>query len=423
MRQTIIYPNVDSNSTQFHSILCPSIERALRLKSSALVAFMSRALAECRANLSRIRAEISRLERSLGPLRIAEKVIQEQLQSYRYPVMTLPNEITAEIFTQFLPPYPLCPPATGPSSPTLFTHVCRKWRDVALTTPSLWRAIKVSFWDDRWRRFEGGPGVLNLEQKINLVKSWLSRSGSCPLSIQMDVTRFIIPPHEFLAELYLHRTRWEYVDFVLPRVYNTFLRGPMPSLRALNLDIRGHEAVGTTGTGLTTRDVPRLRAVTLVSLFAIDLPWAQLTSLTLRAGSPDWFDILAQCVNLIECELAFFFVPSQVPGIKLGSLESLTLRRLYQHGMMPRPSLDIFTLPALRALQVPDACLGFEPIPTLASFISRSGCDLEEVRIDGVEVERRSLYRQSFPAVPVLRFCSGNQDDTWDNSSTNPAEG
>ncbi|KAJ7641164.1 hypothetical protein FB45DRAFT_712335, partial [Roridomyces roridus] len=57
------------------------------------------------------------------------------------PVLTLPNEITSEIFVHFLPPYPVCPPMTGLDSPTSLTHICRQWREIALATPKLWRAI------------------------------------------------------------------------------------------------------------------------------------------------------------------------------------------------------------------------------------------------------------------------------------------
>ncbi|KAJ6560151.1 hypothetical protein B0H19DRAFT_945240, partial [Mycena capillaripes] len=67
--------------------------------------------------------------------------VQERLNSFKYPVLTLPAEIISEIFVHFLPIYPSCPPLTGFLSPTLLTQICRKWRHIALTTPALWRAI------------------------------------------------------------------------------------------------------------------------------------------------------------------------------------------------------------------------------------------------------------------------------------------
>ncbi|KAJ7252245.1 hypothetical protein C8J57DRAFT_1520084 [Mycena rebaudengoi] len=62
---------------------------------------------------------------------------QSRLDDYKYPVLTLPAEITSEIFIHFLPIYPLRPPPTGLLSPALLGQICRKWRDVALGTPRL----------------------------------------------------------------------------------------------------------------------------------------------------------------------------------------------------------------------------------------------------------------------------------------------
>ncbi|KAJ6479467.1 hypothetical protein C8R47DRAFT_1019155, partial [Mycena vitilis] len=57
------------------------------------------------------------------------------------PVLTLPTETISEIFIQFFPSYPSRPPLTGNLSPRLLTQICRSWRQIALTTPSIWRAI------------------------------------------------------------------------------------------------------------------------------------------------------------------------------------------------------------------------------------------------------------------------------------------
>ncbi|KAJ7086305.1 hypothetical protein C8R43DRAFT_311955 [Mycena crocata] len=60
-----------------------------------------------------------------------------------YPVLTLPNEITSQIFIYFLAAYPRCPPFQGLLSPIILTHICHQWREIALSTPALWRAITL----------------------------------------------------------------------------------------------------------------------------------------------------------------------------------------------------------------------------------------------------------------------------------------
>ncbi|KAK7025846.1 F-box domain-containing protein [Favolaschia claudopus] len=90
------------------------------------------------------RAEILELQRRIVELSHANEAAQWRLHAYRFPVLTLPSEIVSEIFTHTLPPYPECPSQTGPFSPTSLSHICSKWREIALGTPRLWTAIAVS---------------------------------------------------------------------------------------------------------------------------------------------------------------------------------------------------------------------------------------------------------------------------------------
>ncbi|KAJ6526023.1 hypothetical protein B0H19DRAFT_1197658, partial [Mycena capillaripes] len=67
---------------------------------------------------------------------------QDQLEAC--PALSLPNELMSEIFVHFLPVYPKLPPSMGLLSPYLLCHICRRWRNIALTTPALWRGISLS---------------------------------------------------------------------------------------------------------------------------------------------------------------------------------------------------------------------------------------------------------------------------------------
>ncbi|KAJ7641191.1 hypothetical protein FB45DRAFT_737567, partial [Roridomyces roridus] len=125
-----------------------------------------------RARVVVIDAKIHQLEQRIHALQTELESCQERLDTYKYPVLTLPNEIVSEIFMHFLPPYPTCPRLAGLGLPTSLTHICREWREIALATPKLWQAFCTVY-------------TANKAEQTRVMETWLDRSGSCPLSIQM----------------------------------------------------------------------------------------------------------------------------------------------------------------------------------------------------------------------------------------------
>ncbi|KAJ7113026.1 hypothetical protein C8R44DRAFT_741366 [Mycena epipterygia] len=73
--------------------------------------------------------------------------------------------------------------------------------------------------------------------------------------------------------------------------------------------------------------------------------------------------------------------------------------------------LTTFIVPALHRLQVPDNALRPDPIDQLNSFISQSGCLLQEVYITGERLLSRSLYRTAFLSIPNFSF--NREPDHW----------
>ncbi|KAJ7467534.1 hypothetical protein FB451DRAFT_1258795 [Mycena latifolia] len=322
-----------------------------------------------RARIADIKTQIFNLKRSIEVLQAEMTRAQERLDSYVYPVSTLPNEIVSEIFVHFVPLYPLCPPIHGLESPTLLPHICRRWREIALATPALWRAISLTGYRD-----------------FHIVGSWLIRSRSLPLSLDMDIFRLTIS-EECLEKLALHAARWENVKLGL-RVLPQLLTIPtaMPLLQELELRMDNCGVFPL----VAYLAVPRLRAVTLwdFSYPADFLPWAQLTSLTMVTTWPaDCATVLQHTVNL------------------LARLESLVLMKFLDEDEPPTHYLETLITPALRTLQVLEGFLRPDPIHTLTSFISKSGCKLENIRIVGTELSSLT-YREAFPSIPNLSFHS-----------------
>ncbi|KAJ7911647.1 hypothetical protein B0H13DRAFT_568142 [Mycena leptocephala] len=385
-------------------------------------AAMTRRAAD-RARIADIDAQILEIERSILVLRIEKDLVQERLDSYTYPVLTLPIEITSKIFTQFLPLYPQCPPSTGLRSPTLLTHICSEWRGIALATPALWRAIylhltKSSFWGYADIRDSESDKSYRDEQKNNLLHLWMAISGSYPLSIRINSKIDDIP--QCLETLTLHRARWEHLHAEwISGDTPPFLCDPMPLLRQLEVLFSADRDLITLG------NAPLLRSasVTCYTVFPIILPWTQLTSLKLRGYFWEFTPILRHTVHLVHCELTLFRGgPYYGPGfdIQIQSLQSFLLMvddTEEEDGHASKPEfLTTFIFPTLHTLQIPDEFLKEDFIDTLISFISKSRCALQRLYITGKRTTTRAAYRRALPSIPEVSFHRSSTEPVDDSN-------
>ncbi|KAJ7201087.1 hypothetical protein GGX14DRAFT_544806 [Mycena pura] len=376
------------------------------------------------------RLGLSSLRLSVQALRSEEANIRERLSSYYDPAAILPTEIISEIFLHVLPAYPICPPLAGKSSPTQLTHVCRQWREIALSTPSLWRAITFR---------------CRAKSKWNLdpLKIWLHRSGSCPLSLRMEEPLSLVwSAKEALSTIVPHRARWEYLSLY---GCNDLLEiiGPMPLLREMKLDASLSDCGCAHSTSLPTVfcKAPNLRSMTFVyhTSPSIGFPWSQLTSLSLLwIDVIDCSELLQQTVNLVHCRVyPSDTVEDTMPDLRLPRLESLEL----YDGPDVMKYLGTFIVPALLRLQVPLVEDEYDLdhfFHLLSAFIAKTGCKLHELRITGSpdsHTRRRvARYRRKLASIPRLCYneifldeeCktqatsdedSDDEDSDWDETS------
>ncbi|KAJ7887369.1 hypothetical protein B0H13DRAFT_2043019, partial [Mycena leptocephala] len=364
------------------------------------------ALAADRARVADLAAQILRLKSSLSALRTEKTLAEKRIDAYKYPVLTLPNEIPSEIFLHFLPNYPNCPPLTGNFSPTLLTQICRIWREIALATPALWRAIALS--DE--------PDDIPFERQADIGDVWLSRSGRCPLSICLDENYDGNAVH-LLAAVIPHRERWEYLKLNLSLSLPPTIASPMPLFRHLDFEVREF-ADDTDVVQVVLLELPLLRTAILNDLAAsrVVLPWAHLTSLTLKHTS-----------NLVHCDLRLYPIYGQspeIPDITLPYLESLIMTETEPDEGITPSRYFTFIVPALRSLQIPERFLGERPIDALTALMSKSGCSLEIVCITGQRISvTKDSYLQAFPALSKMSLRGCYAADVVDGKYSDLSDG
>ncbi|KAJ7280638.1 hypothetical protein C8J57DRAFT_104950 [Mycena rebaudengoi] len=344
---------------------------------------------DIRERMTELDAHILAPEKALDAVRLERQDLQTRLDACKYPILTLPTEITSEIFVHFLPPYPERPPAIGLSSPHILGQICRTWREIALSTPRLWRAINLTL------------PTKSPTKALDLLRTWVSHSKDCPLSISLHSSTLQLDI-DFIQAIIPHSERWEHIDFFLPIKSLQLIGADFPLLRSLTLGpSRYARQTGSLDAISPFSNAPLLKQVILDHTFGpfkIQLPWSQLTSIHASYLSP------VECTEILHHSAALreFHCQSLGRGTARGSLLSVApLRYLHSLGLLDsfkgqRQLLEALTTPALQHLTIVDGT-----IPRVHALISRSHCTLASLTILYAR-KPDATYRAEFPSIPTI---------------------
>ncbi|KAJ6483876.1 hypothetical protein DFH09DRAFT_1211550 [Mycena vulgaris] len=325
--------------------------------------------ASVRARVSDLTLAISRQKLLLEDMQTQLENLQLQLDSIIYPVLTLPPEITSEIFVHCVPPVRSRDVVDPGAAPLLLLHVCRAWRQIAVSTPALWTTLTIE-----------APRLQ--PQFMEIVDTWLTRARQCPLSVKI-VTPF---------------TKIDDFDGFL----ETFSRhsGGMRSLE-LNLTVGdfdkmdGHRLafplLQTLSTRVVTWDgevgmkvfehVPMLREVWMhfapPSFFT--LPWHQLTKFTGEFFTiPECLEALRFMPNIVEC--CFAARPQQHEPTDLPLPYQNRSSEVWEIARST-DILGFLTLPNLQTLEILDPDPDDFDAHCFQSFLSRSAPPLRKLTV------------------------------------------
>ncbi|KAJ7639611.1 hypothetical protein DFH06DRAFT_966108, partial [Mycena polygramma] len=99
--------------------------------------------------------------------------IEKSLDLIVYPILTLPVELTSEIFLHCLPAEPV--QRSLWVAPMLLGRICRRWREIAYDDPRLWAALGIILSGSRRRD----------PQLKDILQDWVLRAGSVPLTLSL----------------------------------------------------------------------------------------------------------------------------------------------------------------------------------------------------------------------------------------------
>ncbi|KAG1874353.1 hypothetical protein F4604DRAFT_2009721 [Suillus subluteus] len=362
-------------------------------------------------NISSLETVIDKINHLHRQLTIQKKKIISSITLHKRlvsPLWRLPTEVLSHIFVHCLPEDKYLSPASK-LAPVLLTKICRRWREVAVGTPSLWCRLNVPY---DLRRQEELPFCLDL---------WLKRSRGRPLSLALTCCSIVRDSTEFrsLLQPYINQIS----SFSIQCRYTSddpeILLKDLPALQELianwSITKQCFSRLPPTLSSFKFSESP----FELDALLSCKSVWANLTNVEIPIRRPDAvLDLLQLCPNL--CSLAIhvrsngigIFEP--LVHIKIQSLRIIIESSSYigiDHSTSdPLPGLlNALALPKLRTLEV--HCVSW-PHKEFKSFLTRSNCPLETV-ILGAEVKMRRKQRAECDAlVPSLEVLVSESEES-----------
>ncbi|KAF7374413.1 F-box domain-containing protein [Mycena sanguinolenta] len=281
-------------------------------------------------------------------------------------ILRLPVEILSEIFF-------LCSKTQDGCRPRLVATVCKRWRNVALSTSNLWSHIHLD------------QEEINAESLHSLLELQLQRSGQAPLSIVFCEPRDITSTLKLLLAV---SHRWQSLDLSIftdgqqELIQNS--TSHFPILKKLRI-----RSLPVFELGNIFRPLPLLRELTLSWLscpIPSTLPWAQLTKFTLCGSSAVVaLDVLHSAPNITEIWLYdchshdgdYRTITSPIRSLKISHCRTGFARDLLGH----------LTLPELQELILDD----FPDSSIILSFFTGSVPPLTHLSLTGVGVSEGEL--------------------------------
>ncbi|KAK6996992.1 hypothetical protein R3P38DRAFT_3069123 [Favolaschia claudopus] len=384
--------------------------------------------------LQRLGDEISKLQTVLNKLVDERDALQAHVDAHKAlisPVRRLPLDIIQEVFLACLPANRDCVMSAS-EAPLLLGRICRSWRTISQSTPRLWASLHVV--EPSRRAYDRNPISPFLERRATLrlaaTRTWLDRSGQCPLSLSLhsapeyedtpeDATEHSM---QFVRMFVAFAPRWRDVVFTTPvslvLEVLSHLETKMPLLQSVAFKYCRHRILSVPincGSFAMLRGA-RISKLTMPgSIFVPDrLPvaWHQLTELVVGGPTGEMQEGLTdsilrvisrcpglRCCKLVVSDLSIDIPPDTLAHVELPFLHTLAIRCASSVTAAVSVILNHLSVPELREFTL----LGSSrESPSLATFFA--GLEyLESVDIEGNLFSKPGLHETLRCLPPIIK--------------------
>ncbi|KAK7031599.1 ABC protein [Favolaschia claudopus] len=319
--------------------------------------------------IPKIRAKLMKFEEERASL-IDHR---QRNQAILSPLRRLPPELLGDIFSWTFSPLAESwgRHESMADTPWVLSHVCRRWRDICLSTPSLWACILIDY-------TASSPRIPTLP----LVNTRLQRAQRLKIHFYASDKSEHLPQVEMLQLLLEHSSRWEELSLRLSPSIVPLLTThsiPFPSLKRLWLEWDSAVTWAAMPPLNCFQAAPCLADCSIINdegFVPMVLPLHQFTRCELTRPWDEHGDLLQLGVNLVELRIfeGELWRAHDVI-IQLPLLQRLSVSRLETLAHFKTPSLDGLSVYIFEQ-DVPEVDL-------LKSFLHRSECRLRSFVVNG----------------------------------------
>ncbi|KAF9255504.1 hypothetical protein L218DRAFT_334140 [Marasmius fiardii PR-910] len=348
---------------------------------------VSHFLDDAEKELEEFQTEINKLNGVILSLENKRDGLRNRMKSYRSllsPIHRLPPEILANVFAYSSRPMEILQFGVIPDV-VLLSMVCVRWREVVLSTPSLWSNIQMDFgaWVDGTLDAYT-VSYIQLPLAVNMVEMFLERSRPAPLTLKFGFPSTVVCPRVGVLLEVLCRVseRWRSLDITLGSdLLDHRKLGSIPNLPSLeHLDLRLFEVDHIDRITNFFAHCPSLTSLSLSPMALeyfplIHLPWQQIKKLQLYS-TDDFESVIEACSALEWLELR------EVRGFRDTEIISSSIKTLLVQG---NDTLDLLSslrnvsFPTLSTLDLSGATM-WKP-KDFADFLDRSSCNITRLKI------------------------------------------